>query len=295
MRAKSGSTIHDQIQIALAIAEEATLRSLLINSIPPIAFPQRLGTVRAAIGIPIAPERTLDGLIHYEDIHCVLTDAPVRTDPQLAQPHWGNLPRLSDADLTRCESEMHTLGQNIAIAQAISLLEHSGFTAEQIDQVLNLPQQAWHKTWWYHLDHQGNCATPFLRLIRTLRYTDGTFTIRYKDYFAQDKPLCFQSQQLKALVEIQPKLQSFSRTLEKINYARMQLGVEKAILICNSLSELELKGFISQGISIYSAEPLAFPVQSNCAVCMTGTCPLQGTPDSPVVMCHRFCLEGLVN
>jgi bacterioferritin-associated ferredoxin len=287
--------IHDQIQIALAIAEEPTLRSLLTNSTPPIACSQRLGAVRSAIGIPISPQRTLDGLIHYEDIHCVLTDAPVRTDPQLAQPNWGNLPRQGTTDLTRCESEMHTLGQNIAMAQAISLLEHSGFTVEQIDQILNLPQEAWHKTWWHHLDNQGNCATPFLRLIRTLRYTDGTFTIQYKDYFAQDKPLCFQSQQLQVLIEIQPKLQSFSKTLEKINYARMQLGVEKAILICNSLSELELKGFISQGISIYSAEPQAFPVRSNCAVCMTETCPLRGTQDSPVVMCHRFCLEGCIS
>jgi hypothetical protein len=288
------TSLHDQVQIALAIADENVLKSLLITSTPPLAHHHRIGDIRSTIGIPLTSKKMVDGIIQFEDIQCLLVDTPVKTDPQTAQPNHGNFPKYNHASPTRCESEMYTLGQGMSIAQTISLIAHAGFSPEQIEDILNLPYEAWHKTWWYSLDDNGNFSAPFLRLLRTLRYADGTFTLQYKDYFSQTKPTCFKSKEQKVVVEIAPNLQSFSKTLEKINYAREHFGIDKALLICSSTSELEAQGFISQGISLYTSREFVLPVQSNCGTCTTPNCPMRGMLHSPVVMCRQFSLEGIL-
>lgn len=289
---KGKPSFHDQVQIALAIAEENSLKSLLTDCISPIAQPHRIGAISSTIGIPIKAKKVVDGIIHYEVVDCVLVDAPVETDPQRAEATLGNGSHWRNQRLTRCESETRILGQTVPMSQAIALLASSGFSPRQVEDILNLPYEAWHKTWWYTVDADGNFTVPFLRMIRTLRYTDGTFTIQYKDYYSDVKPACFKGQEQKVLIEIKAELDSFSKTLEKINYSRDRCGIDRAILICNSLSELEARGFISQGISIYTATAVNLPIQANCATCIHHSCPMHNLDHSPVVICRHFELPA---
>jgi hypothetical protein len=282
---------HDRVQIALAIADPTLLKSLLTDCLPPIASPHQIGSISSKIGIPVESRKAVDGLIHYEAIRCVLADSTHELEQSVAEYTSRNGDHRGYLDLTQCEAEMLALGTSLTLSQAIALLAQAGFLSQQIEAILHLPQDAWYKSWWFSLDEQGGFTVPFFRLIRTRRYANGTYTIQYKDYFAQDKPPCFQSQQEHVLVEIVTEPHSFRKTLEKINYARQQFGVEKALLICDRLPEMEVQGFISQGISIYAAQELQLPVQADCVHCATADCPMQRRSDSPVLRCQRFCLE----
>jgi hypothetical protein len=289
------TSLHDQVQIALAIADTTLLTSLLVNCTPPIAPRHRIGTmIDSQIGVPLEAKKAVDGVLHFEEIHCVLADAPPNLEKAGSSETWNpwNGNHREYAKLTRCESETHVLGQNISQGQAASLLAHAGFSGKQVEEILRLPSEGHHKSWWYMLGDEGGFTIPFHRLIRTLRYPDGRLTIQYKDYFAQDKPPCFKSQDHKVLVEIQTERHSFHKTLEKINYSRQRLGIHKAIVISDRLSELEARGLISQGISIYSASDLLLPAQADCTTCATKGCPLNGVTNSPVIMCHQFCVEA---
>lgn len=279
---------HEQLQIALAIADEAALQSLLLHCTPPIAQADSLGTITASIGVPLTPKKSVDGLLRFESIHCQLLDV----SPISPRSEELRSSQRRDSELVRCESELHTLGQGLVLAQAIALLSHAGFLPSQIDTILNLPSEGWYKSWWSVLEADGT-TTPFLRVLRTVRYTDGSFTIQYRDYFAQTKPACFKSQEHTVVVEIEPELRSFQKTLEKINYSRQQCGTDKALLIYDNLSELEAEGFISQGISLYGTRDLPVHTHANCTLCGNYTCPMQGRSDSPVVLCRRFCLEAM--
>lgn len=281
----------DRVQMALAIADQDILRSLLANCTPALAPPHLLGVVSAAIGVPVEAHKTADGVISYETVECVLADSPTEIEERIAATTEPKLLRREYLKLTRCESDTYTLGQGLSLAQAISLLERSGFSPDQTAAIINIPTEAWHKSWWYTVDAEGNYTVPFLRLMRTLRYADGTLTLQYKDYFAQDKPTCFSTRQHKVLIEIRGDSHSFRKTLERINLSRSQLGVQQALLICDRLSELEAQAFISQGISVYTAEEIVLHTESNCAICANKDCPLNGSQDSPVMMCRRFCLD----
>ncbi|NJN86550.1 MAG: hypothetical protein HC881_09855 [Leptolyngbyaceae cyanobacterium SL_7_1] len=157
-----------------------------------------------------------------------------------------------------------------------------------------MPSEGWYKSWWSALETDGT-STPFMRVLRTLRYYDGSFTIQYKDYFAQTKPACFKSQEHSVVVEIEPQLRSFQKTLEKINYSRQQCHTDKALLIYDEMADLEAEGFISQGISLYSTRHLPIHTPANCTLCGNTDCPLQGRADSPVILCRQFCLEAISN
>jgi hypothetical protein len=295
------TSTHDQVQIALAIADEPLLKSLLVNSTPPIAPPHRIGAISSTIGVPLASQKAVDGILSFESIYCVLADAPPEIDakPVGSGAAGRNSQQREFARLTRCESELQTLGQSVPIAQAIALLNHAGFSTRHVEEILNLPYEAWHKSWWYAVDSLGHFTVPFLRLMRTLRYANGTLTLQYKDFFGQEKPICFKSQMQQVLIEIKTEPYSFHKTLQKINYSRAQLGIQKAILICDdaassqhSVTDLEARGFISQNISLYLSSDLILPTQANCANCGTANCPLSGNDNSPVMMCHQFCLQA---
>lgn len=291
----SSTPIHDQIQIALAIADETSLKSLLLNCTPPIACAHTVGTVNARIGVPIPSSRAADGIIQYEAVHCVLAKSQAEIEQQFSIRGDRDRRERRYAQLTRCESETHTLGQSISLAQALAMLNQSGFSPDQVHEILNLPHEAYHKSWWYMLDSAGEFSLPFRRRIRTLRYADGTFTLQYKDQFVQDKPPCFKSERRSILVEIKSPRQSFGRTLEKINRNRELLGISAALLICDEVSDLEAKGFISQGISVYAAHELLLPTRANCQICVNAGCPLNGALQSPVRLCNQFCLDGQMN
>jgi hypothetical protein len=284
------ASLRDQIQIALAIADASMLRSLLINCIPSMLDWQHIGAVSAELSVPTGDQQAADGILHFEVIRCVLAGTPRLID----MPGTGGWTQESRelARLTRYESEMRTLGQNLPLAPLVSLLAESGFCPKQIEEILRLPRDGWHKSWWYAIDETGEFSIPFLRHIRLLHYPDGTFTVQYKDFFAQEKPLCFSSLPQKLLVAIKTEAHEFGETLKRINYQRQALGIPRAILICNTISELEAQGFISQGISVYPASELILPTRSNCAHCARYECPMNGTTNSPIAMCYGFVPEN---
>jgi hypothetical protein len=278
--------------MALAIADADSLRSLLQDCFPAIAPPDCVGDIQASIGIPMEPGQAADGVLQFESIYCRLVDSRADLEQGVADyvDRYGN--HRGHLDLTRCEAECRLLCEAASIAQAFALLSHSGFAPCQIEAILNLPQAAWYKSWWYMRDATGRFTVPFLRWIRTKHYRDGRLAIYYKDFFAQEKPACFKSQTEKVLVEINTEAGEFRRTLHKINMARQQLGIDRAILISDRLSDLEAQAFISQGISIYAATDLALPAQANCTTCTVADCPMQGLANSPVLMCRRFGLPS---
>ncbi|MBF2049734.1 MAG: hypothetical protein EDM05_027645 [Leptolyngbya sp. IPPAS B-1204] len=282
---------HDRVQIALAIADEALLKSLLIDCTPPLVQAHRLAGVRSTIGVPVAADRVADGTIEFEEVHCVLAESLDQLEQGVAEYTRRNGNERGYLDLTHYETETQILGQSMSMTHAISLLSHAGYGASQVKHILNLPYDAWHKSWWYLADEWGEFTIPFLRLLRTRRYTDGTYTLQYKDFFAQEQPRCFKSRSQQVLVEIMPEQHQFSATLAKLNSARQQTGITQALVICDRISDLEARGFISQGISLYAAQEIALPVKANCDRCATQDCPMRGKPDSPVLLCQRFCLN----
>jgi hypothetical protein len=277
----------DRIQIALAIAEPSILQSILTECLPPIAPPHRIGNISSTIGVPIEAKTAVAGTLQLEEVACILIDNPQEVEQAIAA-YTHSHPRSS---ITRCEAETRDLGLITNLAQAIARLTQAGLPTAQIQTLLHLPQEAWHKTWWYMPDEFGNFTIPFLRLMRAQYYLDGRISIQYKDLFAEQKPPCFNSQEKKILVEIYSETKGFRKTLEKINYARQQTGIQQALLIGDRFSELEAQGFISQGISLYAAEEITLPVEANCAFCAT-PCPMQGRSESPVITCKDFCLDA---
>lgn len=286
-----GLSLHDRMQIALAIADPILLKSLLTDCEPAIALAHQIGSIRASIALPLEGGVTADAVIQYESINCVLIQSQEDLDPGVWEYSQRNGNERGYVDLTSYEAKTRTLGQMVGLSQAIALLSQAGFLADQVRVILHLPHDAWYRSWWYTLDVNGEFTIPFLRLIRTRRHVDGTYTIRYKDFFSDEEPLCFKSQDQKILLEIGNATRGFRETLERINYLRQRLEIERVVLIGDRASELEMRGFISQGISIYGARQLRIPRQANCAACLTADCPMQGNSDSPVMLCHHFYRE----
>lgn len=287
---RSDASWHDRMQIGLGLADENLLKSLLVNCTPPLAQLHRIGGIQSRIGVPLAVETTVDGVIEFEEVNCVLSNSLEQLEQGVADYSRRNGNQRGYLDLTRCETETRTIGQFLSLPQAISILAHAGFGPSQGKQILNLPYDAWHKSWWYQADEIGEFTIPFLRLLRTRRYADGTYTLQHKDFFAQEQPDCFKSRNQKVLVEILPESHQFQAVLAKINLVRQQAEIDWALLICDRISDLEAQGFISQGISLYSSDQIALPVRASCVDCMTPDCPMRGNAHSPVLLCQRFCL-----
>ncbi|MDX2232191.1 MAG: hypothetical protein NW220_21325 [Leptolyngbyaceae cyanobacterium bins.349] len=281
--------VRDQIQMALAIADSALLKSLLVHCLPPIADSAHIGTVTSEVGIPVK-EQAADGILQYEAIRCVLAESR----PHLDTPTSSGWTRDSKelARMTQHESELHTLVQNLSLAPAIALLTNAGFQQDQIQDILRLPHYAWHKSWWHAIDADGNFTIPFLRCIRTFHYPDGTLTLQYKDFFDQTKPNCFTSLPQKVLVAIRAGAQGFAETLQQINQQREVLGIQKAVLVGTGVSELEIQAFTRQNISLYPGDDLMLPVEASCEHCGRHECPMNHRPDSPVVMCRGFLTDS---
>lgn len=288
-------SVHDRIQIALAIAQPEVLQSLLVHALPPITHAHLIGSITARVAVPTGHATPpAAGVISYEAMKCVL--APEESDRQAATatrtPGTASGRSRSDTKGPRWESPTHTLPQRFTLAQAMMLLSDLGFNTKQVEDILYMPAEAGHKSWWYSLDDTEYWTVPFLRLLRTLRYPDGTFTFQYKDYFDHEQPCCFKSQQQEVLVAIKSDLESFSETLERINLHRQALGITQVVLICHILSDLEAQGFINQGISVYPAMELVLPVQANCSLCCRRECAMNGQAHSPIVMCYGFLMDA---
>lgn len=288
----SSETSHiDQVQIALAIADESMLKSLLVSSTPAVAEAHRVGSVSSTIGIRLDAHQSLDAVLEFEDIHCVMAESETEIEHYLGMFNKSAHERQRElARLTQCKSELQTMLHHATPVQTISSLSQVGFAPHQIQSILQLPYDAWHKSWWYSLDENGNFSLPFHRIMRTRRYADGTFTLQYRDFFSQEKPVCFKSQSQKVIVAIQDQNQSFSSLLSSINYGRDQLDIDRVILIGDRLSELEARGFVSQGVSLYAASDLILPSRADCRICAQHDCPMNQRDDSPVATCRKFCV-----
>lgn len=284
-KATKGS-LRDRIQVALAIADTDILTSLLTHCQPAISSPHAIGAISSAIGITTHhSKRSADGIIRYESVQCWLP--PTRPANTTLAVDWGWNAR-DYRRYTQCESGTQVLLENATVAQARSTLMAAGFGRDLAGHVLQLPPTAHYKSWWYALDDAGEFTLPFLRSLRTVRFADGTLTLKYKDYFEDRKPACFYSQPQEVLVEIRPKIQHFGKVLDSINRHRQSLHIDRAVLICDRIDDFDAQGFVSQGISLYPAIDLMLPVRANCATCTRTSCALQGQIDSPVSMCRQF-------
>ena len=269
-------------QLALAVADDAFLRSLLSESLPAIAHPHEIGTATVAVGVPLPSQGRIDAVLTFEHINCVLAgsypDAP--------------LPALSNHReyqvITPCHSDLTTLAHNVSLTEAEALLARSGFESGEIQQILTLPSQGWHKSWWYSLTTDGFLTVPFQRHIRSRCYADGTVTLQFKDHYAQQRPEGFRSQSQQIPVAVHSPQVSFCDNLAHINLSRQALGTPQAILIANDLSELEVEGYIRQNVSLYRQRSLDHLLNANCRSCAQAKCPLQGVDSSPVLACRSF-------
>lgn len=281
-----GASVRDRIQMVLALADPTLLSALLVNCIPALTVPERIASISSEVSPPIGSDRAADGVLHFESIQCVLTEFPSPSDSPSSR-HWGQDPK-DLARLTQHESELHTLGQYLPLAPAISLLAKSGFHPQQIETILRLPPEAWYKSWWQTILPTDELGAPFLRCLRTRHHPNGTLTLQYRDFFELEKPPCFSSMPQRVLLTIRSDGSGFGDTLRQINYQRRALGLEQAILICQTMTDLEAQAFIHQGVSIYPAAELLLPIQADCQCCGRGECPMNGQCQSPVALCYGF-------
>jgi len=283
----AASTATDQIQMALAIADAHILKSLLANCIPTIAEPHQVSHLSVRIGVPSYNAAMADGVLHYDQIQCELASPPV--DLEAASPSAQSRPSQRDySRYTRWQSPMHVLAQGLTRSQCQRLLGEAGFGPDQVVEILNLPPTARHRSWWVAADEHGQLNQPFLRTFCTRRYPNGTYLIQYQDSFSQDQPPCFYALPQSVLIAVRSERQNFSETLRQTNLHREFLGLDRTVLICNTLSELEAQGFINQGISVYPAVELTLPDRANCQICGKRDCPMNGRENSPVVLCRGF-------
>ncbi|MEO0803772.1 MAG: hypothetical protein AAFY57_16045 [Cyanobacteria bacterium J06642_2] len=278
--------LRNRIQVALAIADPEILKSLLTHCQPVIASPKAIGTISSAIGITTHhSKRSADGIIRYESVQCRLPPSQDASNPLAVDWGWN---ARDYHRCTQCESGTQVLLENATMTYAQATLIDTGFSFDTARQIIHLPPTAHYKSWWYALDKAGQFSQPFLRSIRTVRFADGTLTLKYKDHFEDLQPPCFHSQPQEVLVEIRPKIQNFGKVLDAINRHRHSLEIDRAVLICDRIDDYDAQGFASQGISLYPAIDLMLPVRANCATCVCMSCALQGQLDSPVSMCRQF-------
>ncbi len=282
-----------EAQLALALADESWLRTLLTDSLPPLAYPHQVGAVSLQVGVPLSsnPQAKIDAVLTFEYIHCVLAGSYPGAPPV---PEPGNHSQYQA--LTNYHSAVVTLAQNIPPSQAVQLLLQAGFNPEQTHQILHLPSQAWHKSWWYSLDLDGFLTTPFQRWIRTRHFADGTLTLQFKDHYGQERPTHFRSQPQQLPVIVHEPSLGFGDTLAQVNLARRELAVAQAILMVTAIAELEMEGYIRQQVSLFtqpgcrssSVTATNTWATANCRICQQSKCPMQGVDSSPVIACRSF-------
>jgi len=100
----------------------------------------------------------------------------------------------------------------------------------------------------------------FKRLVRIYENSPVIINgIKYKDFLPSRCPVVCHNTEYKVLIEIKTEIQSFGEVIEQINRYRKHLGIQKAILICDTVTDSEAAGFHSQGISLYPATALVQP------------------------------------
>ena len=270
----------NQVQLALALADGDMLKSLLVDCSPAIAVSHQIGQLRVIVGPPPEAEglESIDAVIEYEHIWCI---------PSEGAPSDNDFSVKDLQALTRCQSDLKTLGWRVNLSEAIALLRHGGFSEDQIQRILQLPWDGWHRSWWDTLEPQGHLGLPFQRWFRTRCYSDGTYTLQYRDHYPQDAPLCFRGiwQQVPIMIR---QAGQFGEILTSLRKARHTLKADRCILLADELTDLEAEGYIRQGVSLYSLQQSAFAVHSLCQRCDHAQCPMSDRPNTPVVNCRDY-------
>ena len=284
------SRLRERIQLALASADEPLLQSLLTNCKPAIASADRIGYISSAICLAAPNNQTVDGIIEFEHIQCRLASSQNSQSPSAADYGWN----ANDyRRYTRYQSDTYILANRLPVPEAEALLLSVGFDIQQAAQILQMPPSATFKSWWFACDRDGQFTLPFLRILRTTYFANGTVTLKYQDAFEQFEPPCFRSTISKVLVEIRPTITRFARALARINRHRAHNAVDAVILISDRLSPTVANAFVRQGISLYPDIQLNQGVAVDCTTCRNVHCRLQGFAESPVTGCKAFLPSDL--
>ena len=271
----------NQVQLDLALADEAMLKALLGDCLSVIARPHQIGQIRIAIGPPASTAglEHIDAVIEYEQVWCM---------PSTGAPSGEDFSVRDLQALTRCQSDLKTLAWRVNLSEAIALLQHGGFDEDQIQRILQLPHEGWHRSWWDTLEPQGHLGLPFQRWFRTRCYSDGTYTLQYIDHYAQDAPRCFRGVWQQVPLMISHSRGQFGETLTGLRKARHLLKTDRCLLLADELTDLEAEGYMRQGVSLYSLQSASSPEQSLCQRCRREQCPMSDRQDTPVLNCKAY-------
>lgn len=240
----------NQVQLALAVANDDRLRSLLIDCAPAIAQPHQIGQVKVSVGTPPGTQglESIDAVLEYEQVWCVLAEDAPQSNGRSSQDYQY---------LTRCQSELKTLAWRVNLSSAIALLQQGGFQEGHIQRILQLPWEGWHRSWWDTFDAKGQLGLPFQRWFRTRCYGDGTYTLQYRDHYPQDAPPCFRARWQQVPILSARSGDPFGHVLTCLRTARHALKAETCLLLADSLTNLEVEGYMRQGISLYPLQESA--------------------------------------
>jgi hypothetical protein len=271
----------NQVQLALALADGEMLKSLLVDCSPAIALPHQIGQLRVAIGPPPETEglEHIDAVIEYEHVWCM---------PAAGSPSGEDFSVKDLQSLTRCQSDLKTLAWRVNLSEAIALLRHGGFQEDQIQRILQLPWDGWHRSWWDTLEPQGHLGLPFQRWFRTRCYSDGTYTLQYRDHYPQDAPPCFRGIWQQVPLMICQAMGQFGDVLTGLRKARHTLNTDRCILLADELTDLEAEGYMRQGVSLYPLEQSPLQHQSLCQRCHRAQCPMSDRQNTPVINCRAY-------
>ncbi|RZM76004.1 hypothetical protein [Leptolyngbya iicbica] len=271
----------NQVQLDLALADESMLKSLLVNCAAAIARAHQIGQIRIAIGPPASTAglEHIDAVIEYEHVWCM---------PSTGAPSGEDLSVRDLQSLTRCQSDLKTLAWRVNLSEAIALLQHGGFDEEQIQRILQLPYEGWHRSWWDTLEPSGQLGIPFQRWFRTRCYSDGTYTLQYTDHYLQDAPRCFRGVWQQVPLMISHRSGQFGEILTGLRKAKHALKTDRCLLLTDELTDLEAEGYIRQGVSLYSLHQSAETETSLCQRCDRVQCPMSDRADTPILNCKAF-------
>ena len=271
----------NQVQLDLALANEDMLKSLLVDCSPAIARPHQIDQIRIAIGPPASTEglEHIDAVIEYEQVWCM---------PSTGAPSGEDFSVRDLQSLARCQSDLKTLAWRVNLSEAIALLQHGGFGEDQIQRILQLPYEGWHRSWWDTLEPSGHLGLPFQRWFRTRCYSDGTYTLQYTDYYAQDAPRCFRGIWQQVPLMISHHSGQFGEILTGLRKAKHALKTDRCLLLTDELTDLETEGYIRQGVSLYPLHQSAETEQSLCQRCDRIQCPMSDRADTPILNCKAY-------
>lgn len=270
----------NQVQLTLAIANAEMLRSLIAQSRPALAHSHQIGQLRVSVGTPPNTKglEAIDAVVEYEHIYCMVSEGAPAGDEQ---------PMRDYRYLTRCQSDLKTLAWRTSLSDAIALLSHGGFDEEQIQKILQLPWDGWYRSWWDTFDSEGHLSLPFQRWFRTRCYGDGTYTLQYRDFYAQDAPPCFRAVWRQIPVMMVHSGDSFGEVLTTLKQARHALGTPRALLLAVNLTDLETEAYMRQGVSLYSLNQPSALELSLCQQCVRLRCPMH-QQHTPITSCRDY-------